>query len=220
MSWRVARAIQQLFDELNAAAPKRSKASDGTIGDAAHASRTSDHNPWVVDARGVGVVTAGDFTDDDAHAADMSKVVDYLTKVSHDSRIKYLIHRGRIYSSYATSGYPAWAARPYSGPNAHMHHLHVSVNPEPRHYDDADPWGIAKALKPAPAKPVLRRYLREGVSGNDVQAWQRVVKVKVDGDFGPATEKATKTWQRAHGLPADGIVGPASARKAGWTWSA
>ena len=214
---RVARAILQLFKELDAAAPKRSKASDGTWGDAAHRSRgsASDHNPWV-DGH---IVTAGDFTDDDGDHADMSKLVDYFTKVSHDKRIKYLIHRGRIYSSYPASGYPAWATRPYSGINAHTKHLHVSVNPEAKYYDDASSWGVAKALAPKPVKPKLTRVLREGNSGNDVKAVQRIVKAKVDGEFGPATERAVKVYQKAHGLTADGVVGPATARRMGFTWA-
>jgi peptidoglycan hydrolase-like protein with peptidoglycan-binding domain len=155
MSWRTARALDTLLREVNDAAPNRSKKSDGSIGDAAHRSRgdASDHNPWVPDPAGIvdGVVTARDFTDDDAHGADMAAVVRYLTQESRDPRIKYLIHNRKIYSSYPTSSTPAWAARPYSGTNAHEQHLHVSVRKEPRYFDDARPWGIAAAL--APKKP-------------------------------------------------------------------
>src|SRR5262245_17692709 len=55
--WRVARALERMRAQINAAFPQRSKDSDGTIGDAAHASRASDHNAWIVDD-GIGVVSA------------------------------------------------------------------------------------------------------------------------------------------------------------------
>ena len=154
MTWRTARAIEALFNELNTAAPKRSRLSDGTVGDAAHFARgsASDHNPWVLD-NGVGVVTAGDYTDDDAHGADMAQVVRYLTQESRDRRIKYVIHARKIYSSYETPSAPAWGPREYTGPNAHLHHMHVSVLSVPGAYDDPSPWGIAKALGVAAPKP-------------------------------------------------------------------
>lgn len=167
MTWRNSRATIQLRDEINAIFPTRSKRSDGTIGDAAHASRASDHNPWVPDPARIvdGVVTAIDITDDDATGADMAKVVRYLTQVSRDPRIKYLIHEGRIYSSYATNGYPAWAARPHSGPNGHFAHLHVSVNEQPYHFDSAAPWNIARAFDkpaPAPTRPTIPTVPKPG----------------------------------------------------------
>ncbi|HKV33547.1 MAG TPA: hypothetical protein VJP89_04485, partial [Pyrinomonadaceae bacterium] len=61
MAWRVAKSLLRLREQINELAPNRSKASDGTIGDAAHASRKSDHNPWVKDGS-IGVVTAMDIT--------------------------------------------------------------------------------------------------------------------------------------------------------------
>jgi peptidoglycan hydrolase-like protein with peptidoglycan-binding domain len=41
-----------------------------------------------------------------------------------------------------------------------------------------------------------------------VIAWQKYLGVNADGDFGPATEAATKKVQTQFGLTADGVVGP------------
>jgi peptidoglycan hydrolase-like protein with peptidoglycan-binding domain len=56
------------------------------------------------------------------------------------------------------------------------------------------------------------RPLRQGVSGPDVRSLQRLltkigIKVKADGDFGPALKKAVQRFQRAANLEASGTVG-------------
>ncbi len=43
MSWRLAKSLVSLRNELNTAYGGRSKVSDGSIGDLAHSSRVSDH---------------------------------------------------------------------------------------------------------------------------------------------------------------------------------
>jgi peptidoglycan hydrolase-like protein with peptidoglycan-binding domain len=50
--------------------------------------------------------------------------------------------------------------------------------------------------------------LKKGLAGEPVRRLQAKLGVKVDGDFGPGTEKALKDWQKANGLAADGIAGP------------
>ena len=234
MAWRLALALAQLREELDAAAPARSRASDGTIGDAAHASRDSDHNPWVTD-RGVGVVTAIDLTDDDAHGADMAKLADHLLR-KRDPRIKYLIHNARIASSYPTSSTPAWTWRPYSGVNAHRKHLHVSVQPEHALYDSRAGWDVKAALRPpirghAPSTRVppfplaAGRYFGEqdgeggAVSGFEVgghlglQMWQRQMRrrgwdIAADGLYGKQTGDVAEAFQRQKHLTVDRRVGP------------
>jgi lysozyme family protein len=49
--------------------------------------------------------------------------------------------------------------------------------------------------------------LRKGSKGDDVRRLQTLLGIKVDGDFGPATEKAVKAFQSARGLGSDGVVG-------------
>lgn len=137
MKWRVAIALEVLRQQLNAAFPRRSKISDGGIGDAKHASRNSDHNPWVKDSKGIGVVTARDFTHDPRTGIDCHWLADQLVK-SRDPRIKYIIWNKRILSSKTAP----WTWRPYSGVNAHTKHLHISVNPEPVHYDGTAKWKL------------------------------------------------------------------------------
>ncbi len=73
MSWRLAYSLTTLRAECNAAAPNRRKHNDGDIGDAAHASRVSRHNPYR------GVVTALDITHDPARGMDVHALVRRMT---------------------------------------------------------------------------------------------------------------------------------------------
>jgi len=46
--------------------------------------------------------------------------------------------------------------------------------------------------------------MKIGDKGPDVAAWQRVIGVTDDGDFGPHTEKATNVWRKLNGLEPTG----------------
>lgn len=130
--WRLAKSLDVLRRQVDATAPQRKRTYDGTVGDRAHAARKSDHNP-----NDDGVVTALDLTHDPAGGCDCTALAAALVQ-SRDPRIKYLIFRGRIVSSAKQP----WAWRPYTGANAHLSHLHISVDPDPALYDDAKPWRI------------------------------------------------------------------------------
>lgn len=60
-----------------------------------------------------------------------------------------------------------------------------------------------------------RSMLRKGDRGNSVKELQKLLKVSVDGMFGPQTEKAVKKFQAAHGLAVDGLVGPKTWKELG-----
>lgn len=119
MPWRVARSLDVLLDQLNRRYPNRSKASDGSIGDAAHAASRSDHNPDASD-----VVRARDFTHDPHAGVDIDRLSDELAE-SHDPRISYVIANRLIMSGPA--GPLPWQWVNYHGSNPHTKHLHLSV---------------------------------------------------------------------------------------------
>jgi hypothetical protein len=122
--WREAESLRTLRLQLNEAFPKRSKLSDGGIGDARHATSNSDHNPHIKDRRGVGVYTARDFTHDPKTGIDCNWLAETLVR-NRDPRVKYIIWNKRIISSKVSP----WTWRPYSGANSHSKHLHISVDP-------------------------------------------------------------------------------------------
>jgi hypothetical protein len=146
VAWRVAESLRVLLAEVNEAAPKRSKASDGTVGDAAHATRASDHNPWVQDS-GTGVVTARDITHDPENGCDAGRLAEHFRAMGKggDPRIKYVIWNRQI-ASFVDN----WRWRHYAGPNAHKHHVHVSVSSRKRDYDSRRPWGLLAKPEPKP----------------------------------------------------------------------
>lgn len=151
-TWRVAKCLDVLLGQWNAAHPNRSIASDGSIGDDAHASRISDHNPWVDDpASPLNVVTARDFTHDPANGADAGQLAEALRR-HKDPRVKYVIWNRRIWSLARDA--EGW--RPYAGENAHTHHVHVSCSSSKPLYDSTRPWdlslGSAGGVTGAPSK--------------------------------------------------------------------
>src|SRR5512133_1794521 len=96
---RVAKSLRTLYEQINALAPHRNTRDDGTIGDARHRARKSDHNP---DARGI--VRALDVTHDPAHGCDAGKIAEAL-RLSQDARIKYVIWARRIFYAAGTQPY-------------------------------------------------------------------------------------------------------------------
>lgn len=202
MSWRNAKSIETIIKQARKAAPSVPRRKFGTIGDAAHRSRKSDHNPWLRKG-GVGVVTAVDIPHDPKRGLDCSAIAAALVQ-SRDKRIKYIIFNGRIVSHKATwrrgKRIPAWQWRPYNGSNPHKHHLHLSVRPE--HCDDYRLWPITWRWT------MGQRILRLGATGTDVADLQRLLKITADGDYGPLTEKAVRAFQKSAGLTVDGEAGP------------
>ncbi|HUW00748.1 MAG TPA: N-acetylmuramoyl-L-alanine amidase [Acidimicrobiales bacterium] len=76
--------------------------------------------------------------------------------------------------------------------------------------------GPVKPTPPATAGPPWPgRYLKRGMSGNDVRVWQARMKQRgwnlaADGQYGPASESVCQKFQAEKRLGVDGIVGPAT----------
>ena len=204
MAWHLAPALAQLRAEVNKKWPKRSKASDGTIGDPAHSARVSDHNP-----NGRGSVNAMDIT---ARGIDTGTLIAVAKK--HPS-VRYIIHNRRIMNRDIGN----FAARPYRGANPHTQHVHISLYQSATAENRKQSWGLANAKavtgvsgggSSSPtyktvsgSTPLVKLYHK----GEPVKRIQAAVGVKADGYYGPDTVKAVKAFQKAHKLDADGIVG-------------
>lgn len=202
MSWRLAESLKTLRKQINDAFPGRDKASDGSIGDAGHSARKSDHNP-----NAAGVVCAIDTDEDLAPNIHTIESIVTALRASKDPRIKYIIYEKRI---TVPGDISRW--KPYTGPSPHDHHFHISVNSDPKLYDDPRPWSIGVGATgvsstPTPPPPAAR-ILKKGDRGEDVKALQLKLGLKGDGIFGAGTESAVITFQRKKDLPVDGIVGP------------
>lgn len=128
-TWFPSPAIVTLLDQINELYPNRETRSDGIIGDAAHASRKSDHNP---DWDSNGIVRAIDVT------AEGVPVATLIRAIIQDKRVRYVISNGLIWQ--VTD--PHW--RKYTGANKHDRHFHVSIR-DVNGYDlDGSRWDLVK----------------------------------------------------------------------------
>lgn len=139
--WVADLGLLKLRWQVDQAAPTRRKDSDGTKGDPAHAARVSDHNPEEPPPPGNphNQVDALDLTHDPKSGADMGVVTEKIRR-SKDRRVRYVIFKKRIFSSYAANGRKAWEWGPYDGSDGHEGHAHISVNDV--HHDETQDWEI------------------------------------------------------------------------------
>lgn len=139
MSYFLAPALETLRAQINDLHPERDKTSDGWIGDTSHAARESDHNPdWDDD----GIVRALDIDEDLVIGlAVVGEAMPLAEALLRDPRTRYVIYEGRwAYGEHVPDVIHGW--RPYTGPNAHLHHIHVSVRDVAGYDRDARPWAL------------------------------------------------------------------------------
>lgn len=198
MAWRLAKSLVVLRDEVDAVAPGRSTASDGTIGDDAHQGTASDHNP-----NGADVVCAIDFTHDPGNGADMHQFAEHI-KRRNGPAVKYVIWNRRIWSKAKND--QGWRA--YGGSNPHTRHMHVSAGvgsdgQSTGPYDDTTSWGIEEAF----GGDLIG--LQRGDRGERVKGLQGTLRLAgydpgaVDGNYGSKTATAVLRMRRAQGSEVD-----------------
>ena len=97
MKPRLSKSVVQLREQADDAYPNRKRHSDGTIGDAKHANRKSDHNPDIHS----GYVRALDLDADfDEQASTAAYVADQIRiAAKSDKRIAYVIFNHKIASA-------------------------------------------------------------------------------------------------------------------------
>lgn len=147
-TWKLAPCLIALEAEADAIAPNRRKGSDGSIGDANHSVRRSDHNP---DEEGnIDWVDALDITHDPQNGMDIHarlRVVAQNVKNGIEPRVDYLISNDEIFSK--KNG--VWAWREYDGSNEHRGHGHISVNDQ--HRFNTSRWFTGVPAFPTPEMP-------------------------------------------------------------------
>jgi hypothetical protein len=149
-SWILVPCLVSLRNEFNALAPGRDKASDGSIGDSAHAQSPSDHNPDETgstpyeDADNVNEVHAIDVDSDLRRSGwNMQKAVEIIVirhRQGRDDRLQNVIYNRRIWSRQW-----GWTARVYTGANAHTQHAHFSARYTTAQESSTRAWGLLEA---------------------------------------------------------------------------
>lgn len=173
--WRLAPALAALIGEVDRRSPNRSTASDGSIGDAAHASRESHHNPWE------GYVDALDVTNDPLHGVDAWLLANAL---KDDPRLEYTVAfnplraHDVIYS--AARADEGW--RLNGTGTAHRSHVHWSLRREMSARLDVRPWLTAPVVHEEDEMPRFLPVRRpKAKAGPSQAAGGRIAGYTIDG---------------------------------------
>jgi peptidoglycan hydrolase-like protein with peptidoglycan-binding domain len=218
---REAPACRKALNDATRRWPSRDRRSDGIMGDARHQQHKSDHN----------LGNAVDVTHDPSVGCDGALIA---ALAQRDPRVTYVIFNRRIWSrARAAEG---WRAYHGENPHNHHCHISIKagsrddlrdwawvsatagdVHGSPAPHDDK-PTTPPPQVPAAPPRKVthVEPYpgieLRRGARGLLVRrAQERLVvlrwDIRVDGDFGPATEASVRGVQRRHDLEVDGVIG-------------
>jgi hypothetical protein len=144
VAWAVTASLARLVADFRTAFPAKDRSSDGSIGDAAHQTETSGHNPddtagsraEYSDADSKAEVRAVDVDSDlrDPRGVTMQQVIDRMLLTPADlRRLRYIIYNRRIWSRNT-----GWQPRAYTGSSPHTEHAHFSGDPDTD--EDNAPW--------------------------------------------------------------------------------
>ena len=145
--------LLELTEEFDILGPKRDDASDGSIGDAAHKARSSNHNrddtsgsatpqsdsDGEPDIRAVDIDDSGPFL----NGFTMQKGVDLIVsrcRSGVENRLVEIIYNGKCW--YKSNG---WAQQTYTGSNKHDRHAHFGAKADTGKLEnDRRPWGLVE----------------------------------------------------------------------------
>jgi hypothetical protein len=128
MSWSLCAGGKTLVGQVNKRWPKRDHASDGSIGDSAHAARVSDHNPdprtEIVHATDIDKDFKGSPNDTEWFA---DQLIAYArTKKPGSDRLKNIVWWDQVASGTYHDTFWVFRGSGYG----HMEHIHVSYTTE------------------------------------------------------------------------------------------
>jgi hypothetical protein len=187
--WYLVPCLVHMRAEWNTISPRRDKGADGSIGDAAHASGTSDHNP---DPQGRVLALDIDSTGPWPGGFDhfVQRVV-ARQKSGADNRLEYVIWNRRIASR--SSG---WVWKTYTGSSdPHTGHAHFSARHDHTGNTSTAAWHIDDEEE-LPVDQATFNKLMDGWAATDkgkaafAAAWS--------AGFGPETNRETAGGRLAH----------------------
>jgi len=237
MGWIVVPCLLEGRDQMNHRFPNRDHGADGTIGDTAHQSHASSHNPDITgdpeyrDHDSLDEVRAIDFDKDlrDVHGVTMEQVVQrWITKARAGQMpfVRYFIYNKRIWHRRDN-----FTTRAYTGSNQHTDHAHVNSDfnqaADTAHGTNwfVSDLGLPTPKPPSPSPSPSMTVLKQGSTGDAVRHVQQFLKdvfpayrqwvpvkrgqmIAVDGDFGPQTKAWVEEFQARAEIHIDGEVGP------------
>ena len=209
MDWVLTKGLNTVRAEFNSVFPGRDKTTDGSVGDLAHQSGSSGHNP---DRTGKAEYKDGDSLDE-VRAIDVDRdlvpgsatdwmelVVQYLVKKARAGGyipFRYIIYKGRIWARS-----DGWKTRTYTGANKHDKHAHFSGD----YTQTADNWtgslGLSTVRGGSGGGGAEDMLVRKGDKSEEVAFWQYVLADtgnspgEIDGDYGPKMEAAVNASRK------------------------
>lgn len=149
-SWVLVPCLVSLRGEFNALNPDRDTASDGSIGDQAHAQNKSSHNP---DETGNTPYEDSD-SKNEVHALDVDKSGPWPNGATFEALVNTIQDRHRrrvddrlqsiIWNRRQCSVNTDWQWTSYSGSNDHTEHAHFESKYTTAQENDTRPWGLVE----------------------------------------------------------------------------
>lgn len=169
-SWALVPCLVQLRQEFSELGPNRSKESDGSIGDAAHADSISDHNDDEIgnvpirDADKLHEVHAIDVTKSGPwlNGLTMERIVQFILarcRSGAENRLRYIIYNRRMWS--ASWG---WSEHEYFGTNPHDKHAHFSSSYETAREASTASWHLDELLPKEWDEMATKKEIQEALT--------------------------------------------------------